>query len=355
MQLDLPFFLCIIWGMSGSLPVASTLPIGGSVDRVSVVIPVHKVERFIEQCVQSVVEQTYPDVEIILVDDCGGDRSIELAEAVLKKSARPWQILYHEKNRGQSAARNTGTDVATGKYLYYVDSDDYIGKNAIAALVEAIKKFDAHIAYGKGRKMLMPDGSLKPIWKENADNLHEMDPFHAHLQEDTPLMPWHRLIDLDAYRKTGIRFKEGIVHEDDYWSFELSRTNLRICTAPGENLYFYRQHPDSVMAEDKGTERRLNGRLAVLRLHYRVMLDEKLYEDPIFRKRYAHLFHQIANIITVRKNYSYSQKRQLAENFINEFSYIIPEIRKTHIRLRRFVSWGRYIPACLAMKLASVM
>ena len=104
---------------------------------VSIIIPVFRISGYIQRCIESVINQTYKDIECIIVDDGTQDDSIEKCEKLIKEYKGPiiFKIIHHEVNRGLSAARNTGTDAATGKYLYYLDSDDYISSNCIEKLV----------------------------------------------------------------------------------------------------------------------------------------------------------------------------------------------------------------------------
>ena len=111
--------------------------------KVSIIIPVYNVASYIEECIQSVLDQTYPDLEVVLVDDCGTDHSMELAENLIRKSNRSsiFRIEKHDRNRGLSAARNTGIKTATGEYLYFVDSDDKISQDCIEKLVQFVRSY----------------------------------------------------------------------------------------------------------------------------------------------------------------------------------------------------------------------
>ena len=109
---------------------------------VSIIIPVYNVSDYVEECLQSVAAQTYTDIECIIVDDCGTDDSMQKVERFVADYKGPiaFKILHHEHNRGLSAARNSGMDAATGEYIYFIDSDDYIYPYSIDALVKAIEQ-----------------------------------------------------------------------------------------------------------------------------------------------------------------------------------------------------------------------
>ena len=102
--------------------------------RISVIIPVYGVEKYLDKCVESVVNQTYKDIEIILIDDGGKDKCPEMCDDWAKRDNRI--IVIHKENGGQGLARNAGLDIATGEYILFVDSDDYIELNMVDELVK---------------------------------------------------------------------------------------------------------------------------------------------------------------------------------------------------------------------------
>lgn len=110
---------------------------------VSVVIPVYNVKRYLEECVSSVIDQTWRNIEIILVDDGSTDESGRLCDEIAKKDSRIKVI--HQKNRGQSSARNRGMSEATGEYILFVDSDDFIDSCLIEEIFGLGKEYDADI------------------------------------------------------------------------------------------------------------------------------------------------------------------------------------------------------------------
>ena len=116
---------------------------------VSIIIPVYKVEDYIERCLRSVINQTYSRLECILVDDCSPDNSVSIAKKVLAEFTFNAKFIFHHQNEGLSVTRNTGIQHATGKYLYFLDSDDEITPDAIKRLVEISEKYQAEITVGK--------------------------------------------------------------------------------------------------------------------------------------------------------------------------------------------------------------
>lgn len=142
---------------------------------ISVIVPVYNVENYIARCIDSILAQTYPDLEVLLVDDGSTDLSGALCDQFAQKDARVRVI--HKENGGLSDARNTGMRQAVGKYFAFVDSDDYIAKDYIDYLYGMIEKYHAQIAVCGYQKVYSSDKNtknivcnLKKVCKKNTQN-----------------------------------------------------------------------------------------------------------------------------------------------------------------------------------------
>lgn len=193
---------------------------------VSIIIPVYNVAEYIEKCLYSVIQQKTDNIECILVDDCGTDNSIEIAERFINQYKGPitFKVLHHDHNRGLSAARNTGIDTATGEYVFFLDSDDEFEENAIAALLsDAQEQPDVEIVVGN-------------MYSEPHDDYYELKtdyyPYRItsnrqirkaffRNQSLIPVMACNKLIRRDFILKNKLYFKEGIIHEDELWIFNV--------------------------------------------------------------------------------------------------------------------------------------
>ncbi len=110
---------------------------------ISVIVPVYNVELYLEKCIHSIIQQTYKNIEILLIDDGSLDKSKEICDAFAKEDSRI--KVFHQKNRGLSAARNKGIELATASYLMFIDSDDFIESEMIERLYNKIKNDEADI------------------------------------------------------------------------------------------------------------------------------------------------------------------------------------------------------------------
>ena len=220
--------------------------------KVSIIIPVYKVSAYIERCIHSVMNQTYHNIECILVNDASRDDSIAIAEHLIADYKGPvqFQIISLEKNKGISAARNTGADAATGDYLYFFDSDDEITPDCIEKLARPILN-DPSIE--------MVEGCFVQINKD-CNNVISEHPFSRPQLEFTTRkavrefyysrryenkLAWNKLVNRDFFLKNKIYFKEGLPGEDNFWHFHYNKYLSHLYIIP-DITYKYIKRPNSV-------------------------------------------------------------------------------------------------------------
>lgn len=222
-------------------------------NKISVIVPVYKVEQYLDKCVQSIVDQTYKNLEIILVDDGSPDKCPAMCDEWAKKDSRIKVI--HKENGGVSSARNAGIDSATGEFVAFVDSDDYLAPTMYEKLIDAIKKEDCDISMC-GFIYLYEDGLEKPIHEINAKKvtggnivkylLANTCEEKQNYIETYGLMGnvWRILIKKEIIGK--IRFEKLKIAEDMLFLLKIINKNTKI-TAIDDALYYYLQRTSSVM------------------------------------------------------------------------------------------------------------
>ena len=186
---------------------------------VSILVPVFKVEKYIERCARSLFEQTYPNLEFIFVDDASPDKSIEILQQVIQCYPK-WQnsitIIHHHKNRGLAAARNTLIDHCRGEFLFHVDSDDWIEPNAIEVLMKRQFETGADIVSGMFYRHTINKGQEESIKVDpSSQGKDKAETLQAMLKLGSIVATWNRLIRSSLYRDNNIRYAEGIDAGED--------------------------------------------------------------------------------------------------------------------------------------------
>lgn len=256
-------------------PVSQAFPL------VSIVVPVYQVEPYIAECVRSVLAQDYPALELILVDDCGGDRSVEIACELLEASSLRWTLLRHERNRGLSAARNTGAAQAEGDYLFFVDSDDYLAPDCLSRLVREAERTGAEMVFGN--YLEDREGVFSPGYAtRSAEALFLDSPVATYMAGLVAPMAWNRLLLNRWYQQSGIRFVEGILYEDEPWTAGLMFQCSSIARV-NEITYYYRWRTRSIMGAPRCDEKYAEARVLWMQVLARQMAmhGDKLAEGYI--------------------------------------------------------------------------
>lgn len=232
--------------------------------KVSILIPVYNVSQYIERCLQSVAEQTYKDIECILVDDCGTDNSIELAQKYIEEyqGGITYSILHHDMNQGQSAARNTALRHATGDFIYFLDSDDAITSDCIEMLMELVMKYpDADFAQGN---FLDEKGDIcKYGWRiQLPEYSNEHDDLEKIILSVVVTSACNKVIRRSFLTKHDLFFPEGIIHEDMYWSYFLAKyTKAATFINKGTYIYYINDNSTMTSISSQARIRRYSSRL----------------------------------------------------------------------------------------------
>ena len=139
--------------------------------KVSIVIPIYNVEKYLDRCIKSVVNQTYSNLEIILVDDGSTDSSGSLCDLWAKNDKRIYVI--HKQNAGLGMARNSGLELSTGEYIFFLDSDDYVDVTLVEKCLKKANEYDADVVI-YGRTNVDEDGLLDVRKMTNVDDFFEL-------------------------------------------------------------------------------------------------------------------------------------------------------------------------------------
>ena len=235
---------------------------------VSIIIPVYNVAPYIEKCLQSVMDQTYTgSMECLLVDDCGQDDSMAIAEQCIEEykaensqNSIDFRIIRHTKNRGLSAARNTGIDNAQGEWLYFLDSDDWIIPECIDLMMQRVKQYSETEAVFAGTKVIngcheWADYESRAL-PEYSEDCHWIN--STLLKRNVlGMTAWNKLLKRQIIDNYNLRFIEGLTHEDEVWNMQLSYALRHMCIL-NRNTYHYLTRDSGIMGKTLTDKERFN-------------------------------------------------------------------------------------------------
>lgn len=205
---------------------------------ISVIVPVYKVEDTLDRCVSSIVHQTYKNLQIILVDDGSPDNCPEMCDEWAKKDNRIKVI--HQKNGGLSAARNAGLDICAGRYIAFVDSDDYVDSRFIELLYRSLRQNNAKLAFCKVDSVRGTLDASK-FDSERTISLEECYENAAHWEF---LVAWDKLYDASLWKN--VRYPAGRIHEDEYVFHYIYGQCEYVAYIP-DVLYHYTENENGIM------------------------------------------------------------------------------------------------------------
>lgn len=212
---------------------------------VSVIVPVYGVELFVGRCVRSLLAQTWQDLEIVIVDDCSKDKSIEVVESVIAEyPGRNVRILHHEQNKGLPAARNTGIEASHGEYLLHFDGDDYADPDMLARMVEKAIETGADIVYSdwyltyENSRRYMP----QPDCKTAKEALTAM------LEGRMKYNVWNKLVRRSLYEENAIRFPSGYGMGEDMTMIRLTAVAKSVAYLPEAYYNYVKSNTESMTA-----------------------------------------------------------------------------------------------------------
>ena len=218
---------------------------------VTVVIPIYNVEKYLDRCVDSIVNQTYKNIEIILVDDGSPDNCPQMCDEWAKKDERI--RVVHKRNAGLGMARNSGLEIARGEYILFIDSDDYLDLSTIELCVSSALHNNSDVVIF-GRKDVDDDGVVGEMnIKTNTDVFtgdevqHTLLPAVFSYKMGFGVSAAGRMYRTDIFRKHNLRFKSEreIISEDAYFALELFSKDVTVSIV-SKNLYHYYRRSDSL-------------------------------------------------------------------------------------------------------------
>lgn len=250
---------------------------------ISIIIPIYQVEDYIERCITSVMHQTYSHsiIECILVDDCGTDNSIMLAQKCIDnyKGEMQFHIIHNEQNSGLSVSRNNGMKIATGDYIFFLDSDDYISADCIEKLMNVICEHpEVEVVKGNHIDSSCNETIISAHIPSSIIKRKEL--MKLFFLGNVPCMAWNTLISRKLIERLHMTFMPHLIYEDELWSFYLFREINAFLFVPDVTL-FYEVNPHSIVNEEhKDEELHIRSIITILK-ELRKHIEERYYEGII--------------------------------------------------------------------------
>lgn len=301
--------------------------------KVSIIVPVYNVEKYIEQCLKSIISQTLKEIEIIIVNDGTKDKSMEIVKTYLNDERIK---VINKENGGISSARNAGLKNAKGKYIAFIDSDDFIEKSMFEDLFLEAEKNDSEIVYSN--VMMYNDNTKKLEKRVNKKNVEIKDKIGTYYYKYCYMEVWNKIYKRSFLLENNITFEEGIIHEDNLFTLK--------CFFLAKNIkylnkyhYIYRKDRKNSILNSKNQKKEKNSFEIILK---KIIEFEREYKGTnIFSKirlLLAELEHQ-----TLLYRVNYDKKYIISKEQINNLQFLIKKEWIKFTELERYILKNDFI------------
>ncbi len=246
---------------------------------VSIIIPLYNVEGYVSSALMSAFNQTVENIEYILVDDCSTDQTMDIVRRIVSGSVRHnnIKVICHKKNKGLSAARNTGMEYANGDFIFFMDSDDEITPDCIETHYNALKEMNADFTIANIRLEGAKSIHIKPI----SDNVKSIPLRTSYLKRMWSISAWNKLYRRSFLEENKLTFQEGLLHEDILWSYKVVSKAKRAAIV-NKYTYVYKIHRGSITTS-KNSKHKIDSLLFILN----ILMEDWKNKGNIDRKDFA--------------------------------------------------------------------
>ena len=314
---------------------------------VSIIIPIFNVFNYIEDCLQSVMNQTYRNIEILCIDDCGADDSIKIVENYAEKDTRI-KILRHSENKGLAPARNFGISEAKGHFIFFLDSDDYLSRTAIQELLINAHTSKADITLCDSKAFLdsrynhNPEinnyiDELNTYLTASFDNLSVTEKNYYSSLKEVSCVAWAKLFKTQFIKDNDLKFVDRkVFHEDNGFHAKFLACNPYI-TCVHKKLYFYRIRANSITQNVKNE--------VVKAAHLKISIQDAISfiqnsKNPALRYELQDYYYSLFLTENCFMKYYWGKKRKLLKIigiFIINYTVKVDNTKKLAILGIRFV------------------
>lgn len=287
---------------------------------VSIIIPIYNVEKYLEQCIKSLINQTYRNLEIILINDGSTDKSTKICEKYKNQDNRI--VFINKKNGGAASAKNEGLKIAKGDYITFVDSDDFIEPDMIEYMVNTIKKYNSDIIQCSFTNLYKNTERFKQD-KIVEQKISSKDFLELFLKKWDSSLFWNKLFKREVIEN--VFFKEGRCIDDEFFTYKCVINSKSIVTS-NKIVYNYRMRKSGVMKSESSQKQILKDRVDYLYERYEIV--RKIYKD--LDKDF--LEHLLTYYLIISKDYYVDEK--LLDYMKNNLKSIKGKIITSNIDIR---------------------
>jgi glycosyltransferase involved in cell wall biosynthesis len=292
--------------------------------KLSIILPVYNVEKYIAKCINSILNIPDNNFELIIVDDCGKDNSIAIAQNILKNTNIIYQVIKHSQNSGLAIARNTGLKHASGEYIYFLDSDDYIDSDLFYTFFNQGYKSQSDILIGdyffvKDTGIIKNTSIKEEIFTLNGPN------FFKKYYNKSGTVIWRHIYKHNFLKSNKLTFSNLRFQEDSEFSpraLYKAKTITYIPTA----FYYYRIRNDSLMTVDYNSQRFYDN-LKVVNYLYDFVKQENI------QSTYKQAFYNQANATFLYNIAAYAKRYRLSSQENEEIQKFLIRMHPTKIRI----------------------
>lgn len=292
----------------------------------SFIVPVYKVEQYLRQCVDSILSQEYKNFELILVDDGSPDNSGKICDEYAKNHENVF--TFHKENGGLSDARNYGLSKATGEYILFVDSDDFIFENSLTEIAKICQKSSADLVFLKGFKFYENNSSLDELDQDiHIDDFNSKDKILKYLSSlnKFPGSACTKAIKREFLIKNNLVFLKGLLSEDIDWMIRVLK-KMSSCTSINVPYYCYRQNRLNSISNSISAKN-INSILKIISTH--AILDVTNKEDEYINNFLAYEYMiLIANYASLTKE----EKNKVASD-VYEYKWLLKYKNNSKVKL----------------------
>lgn len=296
---------------------------------ISVIVPIYHVEQYLRRCIDSIIGQTYKNLEIILVDDGSDDGCPAICDEYARKDNRI--VVIHKDNGGLSDARNVGIDIAKGEYLAFVDSDDYIHRDMYRILMKELIKSDSDVSMSTYKYVYDGKPDEQDITYEEDYSIETMSGIQAqysYYSDDKKLeltVAWNKLYKKELF--SDLRYPKGKIFEDEFTTYKALYRSKKVCYV-NLPLYYYLQRNNSIIGLMHGQR---DSKVVEAYLQ-RVGFYRENNEEVLWRKSVMHCIHMICYFNYISKNAGHSDLDS-TKNYRIE---LLKELKKYKYTERKF-------------------